>query len=462
MLREAPSTPADNPWTPYTPDKQEPWNLRRVVHLHRRAGFGATWSELQRDLKDGPKTAVDRILAGRSRTEGVPDGFAAFADRLARLAVDSGNLRRLQAWWMYRMLLGPDALGEKLALFWHNHFATSAHKVGMLVHGQNELFRKHGCGPFGELLRAVVRDPALLVWLDAPASRKEHPNENLARELMELFTLGIGHYTERDVKEAARALTGWTVERNRFRDDPDRHDAGEKLLLGQKGRWNGDKLLGFLLEHPATAERLATQLCREFLGEAPVSPAGIRALAEQLRRTNLDIGEAVATILRSRLFFADAVLGQQVLGPVGYVVGAARALEVFDPAPSTLVLAETVRGLGQDLFAPPNVGGWPGGRAWITSRAVIGRFNLAVALVSGVEVGLAAPLDLLALARKHGRGADLDDLLAFVAELLLGHVPPDDWRKRLFGALGPKPSLTPETARRIVALVLASPEMQLA
>src|SRR5262249_33755268 len=148
--------------------------------------------------------------------------------------------------------------------------ATSAAKVGLLVHEQNELFRKHGRGPFGELLGAVVRDPALLLWLDAPASRKEHPNENLARELMELFTLGVGHYTERDVKEAARALTGWTVARGRFRINAELHDAGEKVLLGRKGHWKGDDLLKFLLEHPATAERLATRLCREFLGEAPV------------------------------------------------------------------------------------------------------------------------------------------------------------------------------------------------
>src|SRR5262249_11994832 len=187
------------PWAPYPPSARSPWALRRVVPLHRRAGFAATWGELQRDLKDGPGTAIDRLLAGKARGEGVPADFAATADTLARLAVESGDGARLKACWVYRMLLGPDPLGERLTLSWHNHFATSAAKVGMAVHRQNEIFRAYARAPFGELLPRVVHDPALLVWLDAQANRKGHPNENLGRELLELFTLGIGHYTEADV-----------------------------------------------------------------------------------------------------------------------------------------------------------------------------------------------------------------------------------------------------------------------
>src|SRR5215470_4510173 len=197
-----------SPWTPYEPSRTTPWDLRRVVHLHRRAGFAATWGEIQRDLKDGPKASIDRLLTGKARADGVPKDFA---DAAALLAGYAGDPERLKAWWVYRMLFGPDPLTERLALMWHNHFATSIAKVNDAgaMRRQNELFRAHARARFGELLNAAVRDPALLVWLDAPANRKGKPNENLARELMELFTLGVGHYTEADVKEAARALTGW-------------------------------------------------------------------------------------------------------------------------------------------------------------------------------------------------------------------------------------------------------------
>src|SRR5262249_52775177 len=158
-------------------------------------------------------------------------------------------LNRLKAWWVYRMLFGPDPLGERLTLLWHNHFATSAAKVGTAVHRQNDLFRAHARAPFGDLLQAAARDPALLVWLDAQANRKGHPNENLARELMELFTLGIGHYSEQDVKEAARALTGWTVVKGVFQKDAGLHDGSDKTILGHKGRWKGGDLVKMLLEH---------------------------------------------------------------------------------------------------------------------------------------------------------------------------------------------------------------------
>jgi uncharacterized protein (DUF1800 family) len=450
------------PWDPYVPCPAAPWDLRRVVHLHRRAAFAASWGELQRDLKGGPEASIGRLLAGSGVREGAPADFAATADTLARLAVQAGDLGRLKAWWMYRMLLGPDPLTERLTLFWHNHFATSAAKVGTAVHRQNEIFRACARGPFGELLGRVVRDPALLLWLDAQANKKGRPNENLARELMELFTLGVGHYTEADVKEAARALTGWTVADGRFREDGALHDAGQKTILGRTGAWKGDDLLGMLLDHPATAERLAARLCDLFFGEGGIDAAAVRTLAAGLRRRRLDVGWAVGTVLRSRAFFAEANLGTRILGPVEYVVGAARALELLDPPPSTLILAEFGSNLGQDLFHPPNVGGWPGGRAWLSTRTCIGRCNYAVALLEGPAVGRPGPADLLGLLRRHGRGGDLEDIVAFFAELLLGFDPGRAWRDRLLAALGPRPLLTPAVLRRAAALVLGSAEHQLA
>src|SRR5437868_1948442 len=213
-MSQAARTSAD-PWARYEPGREAPWDLRRVVHLHRRAGFAATWGELQRDLTEGPEASITRLLDGKARPPGAPEPeeFERIATVLGEAAIASSDAGRLKAWWLYRLLFTPDPLGERLTLMWHNHFATSIQKIGdpAAMRRQNETLRRLARQPFGELLDAMVRDPALLVWLDAPANRKGHPNENLARELMELFTLGIGRYTESDVKETARALTGWTV-----------------------------------------------------------------------------------------------------------------------------------------------------------------------------------------------------------------------------------------------------------
>jgi uncharacterized protein (DUF1800 family) len=463
-----------NPWAPYTPDSEAPWDLRRVVHLHRRAGFAATWGELQRDLRDGPGPSVERLLAGKSRSQGVPEDFEETAARLAETA--GADTLRTRAWWVYRMYFGPDPLGERLTLLWHNHFATSNAKVNdpAAMRRQNQLFRELARAPFGKLLAAAVRDPALLYWLDAPSNRKGHANENLARELMELFTLGIGHYTEKDVKEAARALTGWAVAGKtdspflvpgigdgKFPEDPAQHDGGPKTILGRTGPWKGADLVRMLLEHPATAHRLAVRLCELFMGEGAVDAAAVGALAAGLREHDLDIGWAVATVLRSRAFFAQANLGNRVLGPVEFVVGPARALELFDPPPSTLLLADWCARLGQDLFYPPNVGGWTGGRAWISTRSMIGRANYAAALVTGGLNRGGEPVDALGLSRRHGRATDLDSILAWYGELLLGAPPAGPWRDRLLTAAGSRPTAQPDIARRALALLLASPESQL-
>jgi Protein of unknown function (DUF1800) len=451
-------------WAPYVPGKEAPWDLRRVVHLHRRAGFGATWDEIQRDLADGPRASVDRLLTGKARAQGVPADFEATSSALATAPGISHDPGRLKAWWVYRMLFGPDPLGERLTLFWHNHFATSNEKVGDLaaMRRQNESFREFARAPFARLLDAAVRDPALLVWLDAPVNRKGHPNENLARELMELFTLGIGHYTEADVKEAARVLTGWTVVEGRFVEAPGLHDDGAKTVLGRTGAWHGQDLLRMLLEHPATAQRLAGRLCELFLGEGAVGEAEVRALARGLTEHGLDVGWAVATVLRSRAFFADANLGKRVPAPVEFLVGSVRALEMFNDPPSTLVLADWAARLGQNLFYPPNVGGWPGGRAWVTSQALIARANFAAALVQRKAVGRRGPFDALALAHRHGRGKDPDDRTAFFAELLTGSPQTAAWRARLRTGIDPKVRDEGERERQLVALLLASPEVQLA
>jgi uncharacterized protein (DUF1800 family) len=443
------TVPLTDHWAPYAPDDKAPWNLRRVVHLHRRAGFAASWAELQRDLEDGPKSSIDRILKGTVRPH-VPMEFTATAELLADSAVAAGEIARLKAAWFYRMVFGPDGLREKLGLLWHDHFATAQSKVldVGLMRRQNEVFRKHARGKFSNLLDASVKEPALLTYLDAPANRKGHPNENLGRELMELFTLGIGNYSEKEVKEAARALTGWTIADSQFAILPTRHDSGVKTILGKTGAWTGDDLVKLLLGHPATAGRIVFKLCRQFFGEPGVSAEARQALAAGLRERDLDIGWAVATILQSRAFFAQENMGNRVLGPVEFVAGTVRALGLFDPAPSTLVLADWSRRMGQDLFEPPNVGGWPCGRGWVHTRALIARANYVNALVTGPNAGRSTPYDPLAAARAAGFSGDAASVLTYHHRLLFGTDPSAEWRRRASGA-------------NVASLLLSSPEAQL-
>ena len=409
-------------WTPYQPTPAAPWNLQRVHHLHRRAAFSATWSELQREMAKEPQAAVTALLEGKSRLEGVPAEFESLSAVIAQAAVDSGNPERLKAWWLYRCLFAPHPLQERLTLMWHNHFATSNLKVDnlTLMKRQNETFRKHALGSFRDLLVAMAHDPALLVWLDASQNRKEHPNENLARELMELFTLGIGHYTEDDIKQAARALTGWTVRQGEFRDRPVAHDDGEKEILGHVGKWSGDDLVNLLLDQPQTARRISSRLTNEFFGEGVIHEPALAELTAGLQKNQLDIRWAVETILRSELFFSPANIGSRIADPVSFAIGPLVALESWRSPPSTLALTEWISRMGQDLFYPPNVGGWSGGRTWLTTRAVLARTNFAAVLMAGQLASPVRPLDCAALMARHVGATESHDCTKFVAQLLYG------------------------------------------
>jgi uncharacterized protein (DUF1800 family) len=442
----------ENLWAAYSPDDNQPWDLARVVHLHRRAAFAGTWAELQRDLTDGPDKAVGRLLDGKANLHPAKE-FEQTAGLLFDAAVTQGEIGRLKAGWFYRFLLGPNPLLEKMTLLWHDHFATANSKVddAGLMRRQNETLRKHAFGKFADLLNAAVREPATLLYLDAQTNRKGHANENLARELMELFTLGVGNYSEADVKEAARCLTGWGVDDGKFVEVAERHDASEKTVLGQKGKFDGKQLVDLLLKRPEVADRIVKKLVRQFFGDTGVSADAAKQLATGLRERGLDVGWAVGTVLRSRLFFDDANLRTRVLTPVEYVVGSARLLELFDPAPSTLAMADWSARSGQDVFDPPNVGGWPVGKKWVHSRSLIARANYAAAIVSGPDSGRTTAYDPTALAKKHGYPTQPADLLTFHHRLLFGIDPTADTRKRL-------ESLEPA---KMVTAMLSSPEAQL-
>src|SRR5262249_7265318 len=219
-------------WQPYQPDAKSPWDIKKVGHLYRRAGFGATWAELEVGVKNGPEKTMDRLLKGGPGQ----DELDAMTEKLAK---GVNNPTQARAWWLYRMLYSLHPLREKMTLFWHNHFATSNAKVRNIpfMLGQYRLMHRHALGNFRTLLREMSTDPAMMIWLDTSLSKKGMPNENYARELMELFSLGIGNYTETDVREAARAFTGWEIKAGKAVFNPAQHDDGEKTVLGQQGKW---------------------------------------------------------------------------------------------------------------------------------------------------------------------------------------------------------------------------------
>jgi uncharacterized protein (DUF1800 family) len=328
----------------------------------------------------------------------------------------------------------------------------------VLMREQNDLLRGHCRAPFGELLQAVVKHPAMLVWLDADANRKGQPNENLARELLELFTLGLGNYTEPDVQAAARALTGWAVIGGRFGFREARHDREEKIFMGRSGAFGGDELLQSLLEHEATSQRIARRICSLFFGESAVDDAQILALAAGLRENDLKIDWAVEIVLRSQLFFAENNLRSRIAGPVEWCIGAIRALECASPAPSTLLLAEWVTRMGQDLFYPPNVGGWKEGRSWLGSHDILGRANFAAALVDGRIWHPSQTRDLWHLVNRHRKTDELDEAVPWLAELLWGAGPEEPVAHIVALASKEKPERRLEHA---LTLLLARPESQL-
>ena len=448
--------------TPYKPTADLPWNLQRVWMLHRRIGYGATWEELQRDLADGPAKTIDRFIGGKVRVSGVPDSFAEMRKILGDSAVTSGRSERLIAWWVYQMYLSPDPLTERLCTMWHNHFATSNAKVDdlQIMQEQNEIFRNFGKAKFETLLAKTIKHPAILKWLDGVENRVGKPNENLGRELLELFTLGIGNYTEADVKDASRALTGWTVKDDAFYFRDDWHDDQTKTILGKSGKFDGDDLLEIVTSHEATASRLAWRICDEFLSRNVVNDELVGEVSKILKTSGLDISVAVETLLRSEIFFSEANFKHRIVDPESFIIGTVRAVEIFEPPASTMVLADWLEQAGRKLFYPPNVGGWPGGRAWLNSRTAVARANFGATLVGGNLKRDGVAPDFRALAKKYTQSTETTPTIAFYCELLTGErdekLIADVERKSSDGDVS-----SDQVLKRAVALILASPAAQL-
>lgn len=356
------------------------WSRRDATHLLWRTQFGATGQEIERAHREGLHKTLDRLLETQEETK----DFLEVDAILRETAYDTGEAGDLQAWWLYRMHYTANPLVEKLTLFWHNHFATSIAKVRdvPLMAAQNDLFRTQSLGSFRELLHGISKDVAMLIWLDGNANRKRHANENFAREVMELFSLGEGNYTENDVKEAARAFTGWHVLDDRFWFNQRQHDAKDKTLFGKSANLNGSDVVNLCLQQKACPRFLAHKLLRAFVLDQPTQ-AQTNALASRIRKHDFALSPVMRELLASQFFFGETARHARIKSPVELTLGACRALQA---RPNLQAVKRVAGQLGQSLFEPPTVKGWEGGRLWITSASLLQRNNFAHALLAG-EMG---------------------------------------------------------------------------
>lgn len=442
-------------WRVYEPSTKQPWNRRRAAHLLRRAGFNATWQELNQAVADGPEKTLDRIFA--------LDEDAAFErqmEPLERHMLATGDVQNLPAWWLYRMLHTPTPLVEKSTLFWHGHFATSAAKVddAKLMLQQNQFLRTHALGSFCSMVRGIARDPAMLIYLDSQTNRKTHPNENFAREVMELFCLGLNQYTERDIQQLARCFTGWEIRRGKFHFNPYQHDDGEKLVLGQRGNFDGDEAIDIILGRPAAARFIAAKLVRFFVtDQSPLPERLLEPLAAELREHEFEIAPTLRRILASQWFFADATIGNKVRSPIELAVGLLRALNA---STNVYELAAALDEAGQRPFFPPNVKGWEGGKSWINSATFIARANL-VHRVIGDEQTKFGGGELAAFIESCGVGSP-GETVDWLLELLVAVPVPDEVRVRLQRDVAARNDF--DAARRVAQTIVAVtllPEFQL-
>lgn len=415
-------TPAPADWQDdLRPLPQTSWNYDTAAHLLERAGFGGTPQQIQALAAMGVTGAVRHLVyfqsVDNSHLEpfdhsGVHDAglepfppsrpavteMAKATGQALGMQVKAGGNRPLQPivnkffywlrasvletdrvayWWANRMVASNAPLQEKMALFWHGHFAVNESKVRDYRKLLNELllFHAQGTGNFRELMIAVAEDPAMLSFLDAGVNVKGAPNENFAREIMELFTMGVGHYSETDIREAARAFTGWNYVDLQFVVNADQHDDGEKSFLGRTGNFDGEDIINIIMEQPVTAEYIAGKLYRFFVREE-LSPAVQTQLGTVLRDADYEIAPLLEALFLSRDFYSNPSVGTQIKSPVQLAVSAYRSLGLQD-VPGVPDFNRSTGALGQALFRPPTVAGWAGGRSWMTPGLLLERGNFA-------------------------------------------------------------------------------------
>ena len=414
---------------PYT----GPWSDRLAAHLLRRAGFSGTPDEVARIAAMQPHDAAESLIHFTAPPNDAPSVmdypdlrrgvFMGMSDEQKRDAARARrqeavlNIRDLQLWWLNRMLTTSAPLQEKMTFFLHGHFTTAAIQKGVwpnLVLQQNQLLRQYALGNLHDLSLAVSKDPAMLLYLDNAENNKSHPNENYARELMELFTLGIGNYTEEDVRQSARAFTGWTIDRRTgaFFNNARAHDDGTKTFLSRNGNFDGTAIVDIIYQQRAAEKFWSTSLLSAFVYNDP-EPELVDAFANVISRNHFELAPVMSTLLRSNVFYADRAYRALVKSPVEFAIGAHKQMgvnKIMEGTPAAL------REMGQILFYPPNVAGWPGGANWLTSQMLIARENFVTRLMNAPDMAQASwigsvPLDATSASRE------------LVAKILQGDAP---------------------------------------
>ena len=459
--------------------------LEQFAHLLRRAGFGATRAELEEYSSHGYEAFVEGLLSPSDRNR-LPD------DLIRRYNVDQSELRLVDsaaANWLYRMITTDAPLEEKIALFWHSLLATGERKVNnpKSLHSQIEMFRRHGLGKLPKLLVEMSKDPAMIHWLDNNDNHRDAVNENFGRELLELFSMGIGNYTEEDVRECSRAFTGWTMENAeymalkahkasiwpysrvawQFEYRAHDHDDGEKTFLGETGNFNGEEIIDIIVKQPATAQFICRRLYQFFVADE-IADEG-EALIEQLGRTYFDSGYEIRSVLRtlftSEHFKSDSVRFARVKSPVELVVGTLRTAEAFQwPSIDVHQVALSTNFMGQELLNPPTVEGWHEGTEWIDGGTLIERVNFAASYLGAPQsVGVRRVMQRLA----DLAGGDLSP--SEVVDICLDQMGPlpisEDTRKILEGHLTREDETTEASGRQIAEvfrLIVSSSEYQMA
>lgn len=452
-----------------------------------RTGFAPQQAEVQSLTGQSARLAVSNLIkrAQVARPNYPAPGFTVepLAYRQFKTPDEQKSYRQqrqrellaVKTWWMQEMVQSPTPLQERMTLFWHNHFATSHQKVRtpQTLWRQHLLLRGQALGNFRRLLHGIAKDPAMLLYLDGANSRKDAPNENFAREVMELFTLGEatqgGHYTEQDIKEAARAFTGWTVNRedDSFRLRPAIHDAGNKTLLGHTGSFDGDAVLDILLAQPVAAHFIVGKLWKEFVSPTPDN-AEVERIARNFRASDYDIGTVLNDLLLTDAFWADSNRGSLIKSPVELIVGTLRQFDFrySDITPFVIKAAQ----LGQNLLAPPNVKGWPGQNDWINATTLLERKRFTEQLFRAVELKGESRMVPIATGA-DGQRVDEDSAFSQMrqlpsrnGQLRVGQdmvaisFAPDQWLAQYGGALDREPS--DELKIRLAQTVLAVPATQ--
>ena len=443
-------TPA-RAWARYVPSPRCPWTLSRAAHLWRRAGFGATWTQLQESLKAGPQRTIDRLLKPKGDVAAFNRTYDGYDQAVTSVAA-------LRAWWLRRMIQTPHPLGEKLTLFWHDFFAVGAagQDSTPLAVQHVRLLRAGALGRFDAMLAAIAQDPATLLALGAKTGRKAMPDDSFARQLLGRYTVAEGNYSDKDVREAARAMTGRFVLRMKLRTIEREHDNGVKTILGKTGKFTAGDVVKIAAAHPATARNVVRRLYRWLVSEAEAPTDALLAPLARAFARDFDVGRLVETILRSTLFFASTSLGRRIKRPVEFAIGIIRGLEATVP---TAPLAGDLAKLGENLYYPPTPNGWQGGRHWLNSATLVGRSNLAASLLaaSGAYNG---KLDPAAVAREHGC-ADAASGGRFLVNLFLQPGGDDRSFEKLSARVAAGGDLA-DRMRKFAHTVVTQPEFHLA